>query len=150
MNSIFYGEMMEFLSLREKVLTNKTITMDRCALLSFDQHLAQRGKSELLINEDNAEHLRQLFDSFDELLSDIFRPYLCYPYNLEADRNTLMLNDSFVRYILYTRFGTSFLVSLLRSFFPWMILPYPGNLYSRPMQKRICRLAHNSRCERKK
>lgn len=53
MNSIFYGEMMEFLSLREKVLANKTITMDRCALLSFDQHLAQRRKSELLINEDD-------------------------------------------------------------------------------------------------
>lgn len=53
MNSIFYGEMMEFLSLREKVLANKTITMDRCALLSFDQHLVQRRKSELLINEDD-------------------------------------------------------------------------------------------------
>jgi len=53
MNSIFWGEMMEFLSLREKVLANKTIAMDRCALLSFDQHLAQRRKSQLLINEDD-------------------------------------------------------------------------------------------------
>lgn len=54
MNSIFYEDMMEFLSLREKVLANKTITMDRYALLSFDQHLAERGKSEPLITEDVA------------------------------------------------------------------------------------------------
>lgn len=39
MNGIFYGEMMEFLSFRKKVLTHKTVIMDQCALLSFDQHL---------------------------------------------------------------------------------------------------------------
>lgn len=53
MNSIFYREMNEFLALREKTLSIKTVTMDRCALLSFDQHLVKRGKSEISITEDD-------------------------------------------------------------------------------------------------
>lgn len=53
MNSIFYGEMNEFFALREKTLSLKTVTMDRCALLSFDQHLVKRGKSEVSITEDD-------------------------------------------------------------------------------------------------
>ena len=53
MNSIFYGEMTEFLSLREKVLARSTVTMDRCALLSFDRHLVKRKKCELSIDEED-------------------------------------------------------------------------------------------------
>lgn len=53
MNSIFYREMKEFLALREKTLSTKTVTMDRCALLSFDQHLVKRGKSKISITEDD-------------------------------------------------------------------------------------------------
>ena len=53
MNSIFYGEMTEFLSLREKVLARSTVTMDRCALLSFDRHLVKRKKCEMSIDEED-------------------------------------------------------------------------------------------------
>lgn len=53
MNSIFYKEITEFLLLREKVLAHSTVTMDRCALLSFDQHLVKRKKCEMSINEED-------------------------------------------------------------------------------------------------
>ena len=64
MNSIFYGEMMEFLSLREKVLAHSTVTMDRCALLSFDQHLVKRKKCEMSINEEDvATWIQPMYDN---------------------------------------------------------------------------------------
>lgn len=53
MNSVFYDEVIEYLSLRGKVLAASTITMDRCALFSFDQHLVNHGKTERLILEDD-------------------------------------------------------------------------------------------------
>lgn len=53
MNSIFYKDMMEYLPLREKNLVPHTFAADRRALLSFDRHLAERGKSERCITEDD-------------------------------------------------------------------------------------------------
>ena len=53
MISVFHDEMTEFLALREKVMASNTCSMDRCALLSFDRHLAERGKTEKCITEDD-------------------------------------------------------------------------------------------------
>lgn len=53
MNSVFYEEIVEYLSLREKFFAPTTITMDRCALFSFDQHLVNRGKAERSDCEDD-------------------------------------------------------------------------------------------------
>lgn len=51
MNSVFYSDMVEFLSLRERGLSKKTTSVDQCALLSFDRHLVQRRKIEMSITE---------------------------------------------------------------------------------------------------
>jgi len=51
MNSIFYKDLMDFLPLRERVLTPHTFAAEQRALLSFERHLAQSGKSERCITE---------------------------------------------------------------------------------------------------
>lgn len=86
MNSILYGEMMEFLSFREKVLSHSTVTMDRCALLSFDQHLVTRKKCEMSINEaDVATWIQPMHDNLarNTIASKvrILRMFLCYLQN---------------------------------------------------------------------
>lgn len=53
MNSIFYKDMIEYLLLREKALALHTFAADRRALLLFDRHLAEQGKSERRITEDD-------------------------------------------------------------------------------------------------
>ena len=86
MNSIFYGEMTEFLSLREKVLAHRTVIMDRCALLSFDQHLVKRKKCELSINEEDVVTWIQpmhgnLARNTIASKTRVLRMFLCYLQN---------------------------------------------------------------------
>lgn len=88
MNSIFYREMVEFLSLREKVLAHSTVTMDLCALLSFDQHLVKRKKREMSINdEDVATWIQPMYGSLarNTIASKIriLRMFLYYLQNKE-------------------------------------------------------------------
>lgn len=53
MKSVFHNEIEIFLMLREKTMKPKTSTMDRCALISFDQHLEKHRKTEKCITEDD-------------------------------------------------------------------------------------------------
>lgn len=63
MNSIFYDEIMEHLTLRKKSLSRSSFSMDCCALLSFDQHLASNGKSEKhLAENDVVSWIQPMYD----------------------------------------------------------------------------------------
>ena len=53
MNSIFYYDIMEHLALREKVLAPASFAYNRRVLLAFDRHLADCGKAERSITEDD-------------------------------------------------------------------------------------------------
>ena len=53
MNSVFYSDILEYLELRKRLVAPSTYSVDRCALLSFDQHLAQRGKGIKNISEED-------------------------------------------------------------------------------------------------
>ena len=65
MNSIFCDEMMEHLSLRERFLARSSFTMDRCALLSFDRHLTERGNTEKRISEgDVISWVQPMYEHF--------------------------------------------------------------------------------------
>ena len=53
MSSIFFGEIQEHLALRQKELAPPSFGTCRFILLSFDLHLAGRGKTEKYISEDD-------------------------------------------------------------------------------------------------
>ena len=53
MNSVFYNDILEYLELRKGLVVPSTYSVDKCALLSFDQHLVQRGKSARNISEED-------------------------------------------------------------------------------------------------
>ena len=53
MSSIFFGEIQEHLALRQKELAPPSFGTCRFILLSFDLHLAERGKTEKYISEDD-------------------------------------------------------------------------------------------------
>lgn len=53
MNSMFYNDILEYLNLRKGLVAPSTYSIDRCALLSFDQHLVQRGKGVKSISEED-------------------------------------------------------------------------------------------------
>lgn len=53
MSSIFFGEIQEHLALRQKELAPLSFGTCRFILLSFDLHLAERGKTEKYISEDD-------------------------------------------------------------------------------------------------
>lgn len=53
MNSVFYNDILEYLDFRKGVVAPSTYSVDRCALLSFDQHLAQRENGPKSISEED-------------------------------------------------------------------------------------------------
>ena len=53
MNSIFYGDIMEHLALREKVLAPESFAFNRRVLLSFDNHLVECEKTDRCITEED-------------------------------------------------------------------------------------------------
>jgi len=53
MNSIFFREITEYFALREKELAPPSFGTCKFILSSFDQHLAERGKAEKCISEDD-------------------------------------------------------------------------------------------------
>ena len=64
MNSIFYDDITEHLALREKVLAPGSFAQDRRVLMSFDRHLAERGKTERCITEEDVvSWIQPLYDS---------------------------------------------------------------------------------------
>ena len=53
MNSVFYADMTEYLSLRKKVLKESSYAHDRSVLLDFDRYLAGQEKTELTVTESD-------------------------------------------------------------------------------------------------
>lgn len=81
MSSIFFGEIQEHLALRQKELAPPSFGTCRFILLSFDLHLAERGKTEKYICEDDVTSWIQ-------------------PMHDMLSRNTIAVRVSFLRKFL--------------------------------------------------
>lgn len=81
MSSIFFGEVQEHLALRQKELAPPSFGTCRFILLSFDLHLAERGKTEKYISEDDVTSwIQPMYDTLS--------------------RNTIAVRVSFLRKFL--------------------------------------------------
>ena len=81
MSSIFFGEIQEHLALRQKELAPPSFDTCRFILLSFDLHLAERGKTEKYISEDDVTSwIQPMYDTLS--------------------RNTIAVRVSFLRKFL--------------------------------------------------
>lgn len=53
MNSVFFNDILEYLYMRKGLVAPSTYSVDRCALFSFGQHLAQRRKDKKIVTEED-------------------------------------------------------------------------------------------------